>query len=727
MGDLQQHQLLQQMQLQKQQQQQQMTLAALRPMSVSAEGSYPWLPPVSASAPAGAALAGPSSLGGPMGASSLGGPLGAPSAEDSSSSRRAVRLINLKPMRELRILLPEPQEVGFGGAEEEGPQTVGLKLLPAGGSAESRQGSRSLRGSAPPAGGSGAGGGGAPAGAGGPAAAAAAGAALAAAAAAAGTAEVFGLELLPDVEVELPPAARLAVFTWGGCLLQVRGPVQQEYESSDVAMRFLANLSAALDARRRAAAVKQSVLVTGSSGSGKSSVCQILCNYALRSGWTPFFVELDIRGSCDKRAIEMPAGCIGCCVCRSLGTDEPEDPLVYFVGSSSSASAATGSSSSSSSGAGAAAVRLSPPRPPLVDSEEVMQEAAAAAAAGDSLGGDSGGGEGRSTMGPGDITSEYFPWVCSCLSSAVYSAFAQPPLVLDPRRAALLCGRHMSSRALPATAAVAAAAAGLIANAPHQPSLQQLQQLVEIFGFDVIVVLDHPSLSHDLAGMYGHVLPDTAEEAAAQLQQQLQQQQQQQQQLGAAAAPLGSARRVEVIPLPKLEGTVAPDAARLRVLRRLWLWRYIFGSSQRLPPETLRVSLSQCTLLQLRHKTALPLSALPADSSAAEASPLQLGLWRGPASALLNSILAVPSTRDLQALPRASVACLVHVCGVEADGEEQVLLLRVPGGMGEALAAPLLLVPHDLPTRQHHQQQQQQQQRQQQHSSGALLLPFATD
>ena len=37
------------------------------------------------------------------------------------------------------------------------------------------------------------------------------------------------------------------------------------------------------------------VLVTGSSGSGKSSVCHILCNYALRCGWTPLFLELDPR------------------------------------------------------------------------------------------------------------------------------------------------------------------------------------------------------------------------------------------------------------------------------------------------------------------------------------------------------------------------------------------------------------------------------------------------
>ena len=125
-----------------------------------------------------------------------------------------------------------------------------------------------------------------------------------------------------------------------------------------------------------------------------------------------------------------------------------------------------------------------------------------------------------------------------------------------------------------ASAASAAAAAGLIANAPQQVSLQQLQQLIDIFGFDVVVVLDHPSLSHDLAGLYGHVFPDTAEEAAAQ-----QQQQQlllQRQLLGTTAGtPL---QRVEVVSLPKLEGTVAVcqqsslSSATLCVLTRLGLF-----------------------------------------------------------------------------------------------------------------------------------------------------------
>ena len=114
-----------------------------------------------------------------------------------------------------------------------------------------------------------------------------------------------------------------------------------------------------------------------------------------------------------------------------------------------------------------------------------------------------------------------------------------------------------------AAAAAVCGAAGMIANAPQQVSLQQLQQLIEIFGFDVVLVLDNPSLAHELAGVYRHVLPDTAEDAAAQQQQQQQQQQGHFLNAAATAAAVTPTPRVEVISLPKLEGTIAVSVSSL--------------------------------------------------------------------------------------------------------------------------------------------------------------------
>ena len=37
--------------------------------------------------------------------------------------------------------------------------------------------------------------------------------------------------------------------------------------------------------------------MTGSQQSGKSTLCKILVNYALKLGWTPVLVDLDLNGN----------------------------------------------------------------------------------------------------------------------------------------------------------------------------------------------------------------------------------------------------------------------------------------------------------------------------------------------------------------------------------------------------------------------------------------------
>lgn len=58
-----------------------------------------------------------------------------------------------------------------------------------------------------------------------------------------------------------------------------------------------------------------------------------------------------------------------------------------------------------------------PPGPPAVETAEAAGDTAAAAAdaAGDT------GAEGMT--GPSEVTSEFFPWLCCCLSTAIYSMF----------------------------------------------------------------------------------------------------------------------------------------------------------------------------------------------------------------------------------------------------------------------------------------------------------------
>ncbi|KAL3128189.1 C1p1p GTPase and Pre-mRNA cleavage complex [Cryptosporidium hominis] len=152
------------------------------------------------------------------------------------------------------------------------------------------------------------------------------------------TAEIFGAELPPDVDMKIAPLSRVAIYTWHGCILQIRGLVQQEYESVNKSMKEYMEVIQVLDNRRNFSKLHGTlgprVMVTGSSNSGKSTLCQILCNYAARRGYTPLFIDLDPRGSTDKENMQFPAGTIGAIKVNEffLHSKELRNPLSFFFG-----------------------------------------------------------------------------------------------------------------------------------------------------------------------------------------------------------------------------------------------------------------------------------------------------------------------------------------------------------------------------------------------------------
>lgn len=152
------------------------------------------------------------------------------------------------------------------------------------------------------------------------------------------SAEIFGAELPPDVDMKIAPLSRIAIYTWHGCILQIRGLVQQEYESVNKSMKEYMEVIQVLDNRRNFSKLHGTlgprVLVTGSSNSGKSTLCQILCNYAARRGYTPLFIDLDPRGSTDKANMQFPAGTIGATKVDEffLHGKELKNPLSFFFG-----------------------------------------------------------------------------------------------------------------------------------------------------------------------------------------------------------------------------------------------------------------------------------------------------------------------------------------------------------------------------------------------------------
>ncbi|PPQ93281.1 hypothetical protein CVT25_015279 [Psilocybe cyanescens] len=125
-----------------------------------------------------------------------------------------------------------------------------------------------------------------------------------------GHAEIFGFELAEGKVYLFGFECKAALYTWKGCVIEISEP-STEYISDETPMRTYANLHIALE-QMRVRALRQirgspvpshdtsksdppRVLVLGPEHSGKTTVCKILTNYAVRSGqgWSPFLVNVD--------------------------------------------------------------------------------------------------------------------------------------------------------------------------------------------------------------------------------------------------------------------------------------------------------------------------------------------------------------------------------------------------------------------------------------------------
>lgn len=149
------------------------------------------------------------------------------------------------------------------------------------------------------------------------------------------SAEMFGAELVPGQEYPLLGGTRTAIFTWHGCKVQISGPTLQEYDAPNIVMRDYLSCAAVLEQRRQRAddldLPAPRVLVCGSAFSGKSSFCQVLCNYALRREHTPIFVELDPRYSNIRQLQGLPA-CLCAMPVEHPADEEPHRRMAYFYG-----------------------------------------------------------------------------------------------------------------------------------------------------------------------------------------------------------------------------------------------------------------------------------------------------------------------------------------------------------------------------------------------------------
>ncbi|XP_076326710.1 polyribonucleotide 5'-hydroxyl-kinase Clp1-like isoform X4 [Tachypleus tridentatus] len=150
-----------------------------------------------------------------------------------------------------------------------------------------------------------------------------------------GTAEVFGTELVRHRKYTFGPTVMKAIFTWQGCTIILTGRPEIVYVAKETPMVFYINVHAALEQMRQEAEFRDSkgptVMLVGPVDVGKSTLCRLLLNYAVRLGRTPVFVDLDVG----QGQISIP-GTIGALVVEHPADAEEgfsqQTPLVYHYG-----------------------------------------------------------------------------------------------------------------------------------------------------------------------------------------------------------------------------------------------------------------------------------------------------------------------------------------------------------------------------------------------------------
>ncbi|XP_042215212.1 protein CLP1 homolog isoform X1 [Homarus americanus] len=155
-----------------------------------------------------------------------------------------------------------------------------------------------------------------------------------------GKAEVFGTELAPDKPYTFFSGAKVAVYTWHGCTLKVTGNTEGTYIAKETPMIMYLNTHACLERLRKHADEGLNheeetrgpvTMIVGPGDVGKSTLCRILLNYAVRMGRRPVFVDLDVG----QGSIAIPGTIGSLLVERAASVGEgfsQEAPLVYNFG-----------------------------------------------------------------------------------------------------------------------------------------------------------------------------------------------------------------------------------------------------------------------------------------------------------------------------------------------------------------------------------------------------------
>jgi len=134
---------------------------------------------------------------------------------------------------------------------------------------------------------------------------------------------------------EFLTGAKVAIFTYQGCVLEVKGHTDVSYVAKETPMIQYLNSHSALEQLRVYAEETNTqgpiVMIVGPTDVGKSTLCKIFLNYGVRLGRSPIYVDLDVG----QGSISIP-GTIGALLVERPATLEEgfsqQAPLVYHYG-----------------------------------------------------------------------------------------------------------------------------------------------------------------------------------------------------------------------------------------------------------------------------------------------------------------------------------------------------------------------------------------------------------
>ncbi|CEM22499.1 unnamed protein product [Vitrella brassicaformis CCMP3155] len=439
------------------------------------------------------------------------------------------------------------------------------------------------------------------------------------------SAEIFGASLCPGLQRNLARGEQTAVYTWTGCTLEVKGLESTDlcYQDQNPPMNEYLNTAAVLHRRRLDALMTSKggprVLIAGSSSSGKTSLALLLCNYAVRQGWTPAYVELDPRGGNDKLQLQFLPGTIGATLIDSVETEEVNRPLMYFFGS----------------------LHINDDYPLFKKLCSRLSAALNVRMGDDALLDMAGEDEHHPHSKPVEMRAP-----------------ERPPLVPD------LVMRQEDGRGEPTVRDLPPREkltySGVILNAPPQASRDHIRDIVRLFQVDVVLVLDDPSLrqalaqhydsshQHDVGGHLAALLPKPDH--------------------GGEQSP-SATRKVDVVALPKAAGVVQVTEERMKDLRQRVVGRYYHGDPEYpLHPQVITLSSTACHFYKL-DASAFSSSLLPAGQQQAMLQEFRPSAYTGRPPDLALSFLGVTYARPgkTEDLLFANLAALVFVQAVEAE------------------------------------------------------------